>query len=85
MANNRKKDNTLIKRSGLILVLNRHGIKRINPEAVVLLEKHLRNNLEVISDLLKQEIDINGRKTARKEDALAVIEKLKSKEEGWEI
>lgn len=85
MANNKEKNNILIKRNGLISVINRSGVKRISPEAILLLEKYLRKSLETSSNLLKQEIDINGRKTAKKEDVLAVIEKLKNKEEGWEI
>lgn len=85
MANNNKKNNILIKKSGLISVVNNFGIKRINPEALVFIENYVRNELERVSKLLKQEIDTHGRKTVKKEDVLAVIEKMSNKEDSWEI
>lgn len=85
MENNKKKDNALIKKNGLILMMKNFGVKRISPEALLLLEKYFKSLLEKSFRLLKQEIDINGRKTAKKEDILVIIEKLKSREDGWEI
>jgi histone H3/H4 len=85
MVNKSKKNNTLIKKKNLILELNKQGVKRISPNALEVLENYFSTNLKALGCILKQEIDTNGRRIAKKEDVLLVIEKLKTHEDSWEI
>lgn len=83
MAKNNKKDNALIKRKSLILKLNKAGVKRISPESWAILNDYFQNNVEIMFKFLKQEIDVHGRKTAKKEDVISAIKKLKVQEKNW--
>jgi histone H3/H4 len=83
MAKNNKKDNALIKKKSLILKLNKAGVKRISPEAWAVLNEYFKSNVEAISAFIKQEIDVNGRKTAKKEDVFSAIKKLKIQDKNW--
>jgi histone H3/H4 len=83
MAKNNRKDNALIKRKNLILKLNRAGVKRISPESWIVLNEYFKNSIESLFILLKQEIDVHGRKTAKKEDVVSAIKKLKIQEKNW--
>lgn len=77
--------NTLIKKKNLVFKLKERGIRRINPEAELLLERWLEQNLNKIVDALRDEITIHGRKTLKKADVQQVLKKIRSKEEFWEI
>ncbi|MBI2452022.1 NFYB/HAP3 family transcription factor subunit [Candidatus Pacearchaeota archaeon] len=87
MKKSNKKVNTLIKRKNLIKKLKENGIKRVNPNALVYLEKNLEEKLKNLMLILKDEMTIRGRKTLKKEDISFALEKLKDKkqETNWEI
>ncbi|MDP1695477.1 MAG: NFYB/HAP3 family transcription factor subunit [archaeon] len=82
MKKNKEKDNTLIKRKGLSLFVKSIGIKRISPKALNLIEKTIKNNLEILLDNSRENATINGRKTITEEDIKNAQEK---KEETLEI
>lgn len=84
MKKNNKKANTLIKRKKIISMMQKGGIKRINKEAILFLEKNIEEYLFNLIDALKEEITIQGRKTLKKEDCKNVLNKIK-KQEAWEI
>ncbi len=75
-----KKTNALIKRN-VEDVLRQKGIKRVNSEVFPVLEDHFFEELDKISDMLKEEITIQGRKTLKKEDVKKVLDKMKEEEE----
>lgn len=79
-----KKDNTLIKKKNLVLRLKEKGVKRINKNSVLVLEKYFEDSLDKIIDILKEEIFVQGKKTLGKEDVERIL-KEKNKEEFWEI
>ena len=81
MEKNRKKSNKLIKRKNLILELRRRGIKRANSDALYLLEKYLEKNLSKLINEIKEERDIQGRKTIKKQDVKKVLSKDKTNKE----
>ena len=81
MEKNRKKSNKLIKRKNLILELRRQGIKRANSDALYLLEKYLEKNLSKLINEIKEERDIQGRKTIKKQDVKKVLSKDKANKE----
>lgn len=85
MRKNNKKDNTLIKRKRLVLILKEKGVKRVNVNALVFLERHIEKEIEIIAELLNEEIIIKGKKTLEKEDVRSVLEKLRKEEASWEI
>ena len=84
MKNNNKKTNILTKRKEIISMIKKGGIKRINREAILFLEKNIEEYLFNIIAALKEEITIQGRKTLKKEDCKNVLNKIK-KQEAWEI
>ena len=81
MEKNRKKSNKLIKRKNLILELRRQGVKRANSDALYLLEKYLEKNLSKLINEIKEERDIQGRKTIKKQDVKKVLSKDKANKE----
>ena len=82
MVKKHKRGNALIKRKGLVLMLRKSGIKRVNKQVVFVLENYLIKELNNLIEILKEEMTIRGRKTLKKED----IQKLGvRKDEGWEI
>lgn len=81
MEKNKKKDNTLIKRRNLVLLLKKAGINRISKQALEEIEIKARENLEKMAVLLKQTITIKGKKTLEKPDILD----LKQDETFWEV
>jgi len=81
MEKNRKKSNKLIKRKNLILELRRQGIKRANSDALYLLEKYLEKNLSKLINEIKEERDIQGRKTIKKQDVKKVLSEDKANKE----
>lgn len=85
MEKNKKIDNILIKRKNLVLELKKNGIDRISPDSLLLLESYLRDCLSKIVELLREEVIVHGRRTLKKEDVLAVLNRLKKEEVGWEI
>ena len=85
MQNSNKKDNILIKRNKLVLMMKKAGIKRINKECFNLIEKDITAYLIKFTETLKEETLINGRETLKKEDVEKVINRLQKKENNWEI
>lgn len=85
MEKNKKRDNTLIKRKNLVLELNKKGINRISPESILILEQYFKDSLGRIVEMLREEVIVHGRRTLKREDVLAVLEKLKKEEAGWEV
>lgn len=83
MEKNKIKTNALIKRGNLIKELREGGIERANIKAVLSIEKYFKDSLENIIKALKEEIDIQGRKTLKKEDVEKVLSK--KQETFWEI
>ena len=81
MEKNRKKSNKLIKRKNLILELRRQGVKRANSDALYLLEKYLEKNLSKLINEIKEERDIQGRKTIKKQDVKKVLSEDKANKE----
>ncbi len=81
MVKNNKKSNALIKKNNLVYLMNNLGIKRINPQAINVLNKKLENQIQIIIRKLKQNMDINARKTLMKQDVLNVLESKQKDEE----
>ena len=78
----KKKDNPLIKRKNLILVLKKAGISRVNKKAIEEIENKIKAYLTNLALSLKQAITIKGKKTLEKQDILA----LENKDESfWEV
>ncbi len=74
--------NNLLKRNNILSLMKKHSIKRINSEALISLEKGIKEIIEEIIEEAKENKIIHGRKTLNKED----IEKaLKKEEENLEI
>lgn len=84
MKKNNKSDNRLIKKRLLILKMKEEGIKRVSPEAIVMLEDYLTKNLIRLLVILKEEMTARGKKTLKKEDVQEVLNKLKE-DKSWEI
>jgi len=80
MKKNKNKDNTLIKEKNLILELNKKGIRNISKDSLKMIEKHLLDYLQNLSEILKEEMIINGRKTLKKEDVEKALLKLHEEE-----
>ena len=85
MKKNKSKDNTLIKRKNLVLILKKAGVKRAAPGSVLQLENYFNAEAEKIADMLKEELRTHGRKTLMKEDVRNVLRKLKKEENPLEI
>ncbi len=85
MVKNKKKDNALIKRKNLILRLKNAGIGRVSVEGVLALERVLEKKLEGITEILKEEMIVQGRKTLKKEDVENVVKKIEDRGDDWEI
>ena len=83
MEKNNKKANALIKRKNLVLELRKQGVKRINPDALYLLENYLGDFLGGMIKQLREERDIQGRKTIKKQDVIKISSK--KKENWWEV
>ncbi len=84
MKKNKENINTLIKRKNIIEKIKKEGIKRVEPKAILVLERHLQNNLFNLVYLLKEEIMASGRKTLKEGDVKRVLLKLREKNY-WEI
>lgn len=78
-------NNTLIKRKNLLILIKKAGIKRISKDALDLMEQYFKDELNILSNLLREEIMVNGRKTLKKEDILQVIDSLNKKDISWEV
>jgi histone H3/H4 len=85
MIKNKLKDNSLIKKNNLIVLMKQHGVNRVDKESINCLENETANFLDKVVLLLKEEMTINGRKTLRKQDVKKAIKKLNHKETFWEI
>jgi histone H3/H4 len=63
MNKNKEKDNTLIKRKKLIILLKTEGINRITPSALQELDKNISEEIQNMAKKLKEKMVIDGRKT----------------------
>ncbi len=82
MKNSIKKDNKLINRKSLVLLLKNHGINRVSPDALIFIETYLNSHFKKIIPLLKEEMLVKGKRTLQKRD----IDEVLTKEENyWEI
>jgi len=80
-----KKANALIKKNNLIKFIKNKGITSISPDSIPQIEDYITEDLDNLIDALKQELFINGKKTLNKKDILNVLDKIKNKENNWEI
>lgn len=83
MKKNKEINNTLIKRNNLIKLINKEGINRTSPEALIEIEKEIKTNITQIIKKAKENMIVNGRATLKKED-IESFDKIK-KEKVWEI
>jgi len=74
MEKSNKEHNALIKRRNLLSLLKKNGILRINKEALNSLEKHIYKYLVKNIPKLKENMEINGRKTLKGEDVFILDE-----------
>ncbi len=81
----KKKYNILIKKKNLILELNKKGIRNISKDSLNILERHLEDYLQNLSEILKEEMIVSGRKTLKKEDVEKALSEIHEKEEFWEV
>ena len=79
------KPNLIIKRNNLLRLIRISGMKRVNPNALKLIEKKIVDDVSYILEILKEEIAVQGRKTIKKEDVLAVLERLGKKNKSDEV
>src|SRR3989344_4813546 len=84
MINNKKKDNVLIKRNQLAYRIKKEGIKRVDKEAVMELNRFFEEYVNKLIKLLKWEMQTNARKTLRKWDVEQALKILKE-EDGIKI
>ncbi|MAG78357.1 hypothetical protein CL616_03260 [archaeon] len=77
----RKKSNTLIKRRVLDSKIRKEGIKRINPEAFIIIEKYFSEELDKIVNALVEQVMVQGRKTLKGKDVKRVLDKMKEEED----
>jgi histone H3/H4 len=73
MNKNKLKDNVLIKKKSLAILLKERGIKRIKPSAFALIEKEAREEIVMLAEKAKGNMIINGRKTLMDEDIRAAL------------
>ncbi len=79
MIKNKLKDNTLIKRKNLIIVLKKYGISRTSPDALKKIESLITEDIKKLASALSEIIKIKGRKTLLTRDIEEIIEEKKSK------
>jgi len=79
------KDNSLIKRKNLVLMMKKEGIMNISKDSLDLLEGEIERYLESLVVLMKEEMLINGRRTLKKEDVRVVLDDRNKKEDVWEV
>ena len=84
MKKNNKIDNILI-RGKLLLELKKAGVKRVNKDALMMLDAYVKENLNKLINILAEELIIKGKKTLKKEDITELIKKMKKEENYWEI
>ncbi|MBU2523334.1 MAG: NFYB/HAP3 family transcription factor subunit [Nanoarchaeota archaeon] len=58
----------IIKRNNLALLLKKHGIKRLNKNALKMIEKKLEEKAEIMAELIARKLMLEGRKTLKEED-----------------
>ena len=85
MKKNKVKDNTLIKFRNMIIEIKKHGIKRVSPEVLRMLNKIYEEMLARILEIANEEMLSKGRKTLKKEDIENALNRMKKEEISWEI
>lgn len=81
MKNNQELNNSLIKRKNLIKLFNSKGIKRIGFGSLNLIEDKIEEDVLKLCSMLKEEMEVNGKKVLEKSDVENVINNLKKGEE----
>lgn len=84
MQKNEFKNNALIKKNKLIEEIHKEGM-RINKKNLAYLSGLLQEDIKKTIRILARESMVKGKKTLTIKDIDAVFEKLKEKEEAWEI
>ena len=74
MVKNRQKINLLIKKN-LVDFLKEKGVKGVNSEVIETLNKYYLKDLDVLTELIKQEMLIQGKKTLDKNVLERVFDK----------
>lgn len=81
MDKKKREINTLIKRKNLIKLLNSAGIKRIAPQALIFLENKFKKDILDFCLILKQELEVSGKKTLEKKDIKNLMKSQQSPED----
>lgn len=82
---NNKRDSSLIKRSNVIKLLKKEGIKRFKKEALRVLEKKIIDKLREDSKLMVRRLMLEGRKTLTEKDVIEVMATKSKEERAFEI
>lgn len=85
MTKKKKNNNALIKLRGLINELHKRKIERVNKRALKCLIKNFEKDIARVIDIISRELTLRGKKTLEVRDIKEIFEKLKEKEEAWEI
>ena len=74
MRKTKKKDNKLniLKKRKILELMKNEGITRANPEALIILDKKIYEDTKSFIKKLKEHMQINARKTLKKQDILTV-------------
>jgi histone H3/H4 len=84
MEENKRKNNSLIKRNVAIEILKERGIKRVNSKAIEAFGQKLEEKARIWAEVLERKLIINGRKTLKERDMIEIDlfeKKVKEKEE----
>ena len=80
MRKNIKKDN-ILKRRKLVLEMSKLGLNRISKNSLDCIDEYVISELKNIFKLLKEELDVNGKKTLEKRDVEKVLKELNQEDE----
>ncbi len=86
MKKNNNKDNILIKRKNLLILAKTHGL-RLSRESFKDIEMFIKEFIEKILRIAKEEATIKGRKTISREDVNEAFDKINQRKEkiNWEV
>ena len=85
MAKKKKTANRLTKKKTLIEMLKNHEVRRINSQALCLIDDFLKEETNKLSDNIKEIITIKAKKTANSEDVQEAISRMKKEGAAFEI
>lgn len=81
MKKNGFKNNALIKRKALKELLNSRGIHRTTPKSLNFLEKKFKKEILDFCLILKQELEVLGKKTLKEKDIRDLVKSQESPED----